>query len=96
MPGAAPPAGGQEGPERDDAGEDDKVICVPLKDPNWNTFTQLDDMPQQLQDEISHFFAIYKTLEKKDVTVEGWRPLEDAWASIEDGRERWAATHPPA
>jgi inorganic pyrophosphatase len=81
---------------RDDAGEDDKVICVPLKDPNWNTFTQLDDMPQQLQDEISHFFAIYKTLEKKDVTVEGWRPLEDAWASIEDGRARWAATRPGA
>jgi len=74
---------------RDDAGIDDKVICVPLKDPNWNMHNELHDLPQQMQDEISHFFAIYKTLEKKDVMVEGWFPLDDALETIEDGRQRW-------
>src|SRR5207245_4507696 len=36
----------------DEKGEDDKVICVPLKDPNWNEHERLEDLPQQLQDVI--------------------------------------------
>ena len=30
---------------RDDKGVDDKVLCVPLNDPNWNTMESLDDLP---------------------------------------------------
>ncbi|MDX6648702.1 MAG: inorganic pyrophosphatase [Solirubrobacteraceae bacterium] len=74
---------------RDEKGIDDKVICVPLQDPNWNSFERLEDLPAQLCDEISHFFAVYKTLEQKDVEVEGWFPREDAVAVIEESRRRW-------
>ena len=74
---------------QDEKGVDDKVICVPLKDPNWNEHERLEDLPQQLQDEISHFFAHYKTLEQKDVTVDGWYSREDALAEIEESRERY-------
>jgi inorganic pyrophosphatase len=74
---------------RDEKGIDDKVICVPLQDPNWNSFERLEDLPAQLCDEISHFFAVYKTLEQKDVAVEGWFPREEAVAVIEDSRRRW-------
>jgi inorganic pyrophosphatase len=74
---------------RDEKGIDDKVICVPLQDPNWNSFERLEDLPEQLCDEISHFFSVYKTLEQKDVSVEGWFPREDAVAVIEDSRRRW-------
>ena len=74
---------------RDEKGVDDKVICVPLKDPNWNECETLDDLPQQLQDEISHFFGVYKTLEQKDVTVDGWYPREDALVEIEASRRRY-------
>jgi inorganic pyrophosphatase len=52
----------------------------------------LEDLPQQLQDEISHFFAVYKTLEQKDVTVDGWYSREDAVAEIEESRERYRQT----
>src|ERR671910_699876 len=48
---------------RDDKGIDDKIICVPHQDPNWNSVERLEDLPEQLRDEISHFFAVYKTLE---------------------------------
>src|SRR5437868_9076142 len=56
---------------RDEKGIDDKVICVPLKDPNWNEYERLEDLPQQLQEEISHFFAVHKTLEQQNATVDG-------------------------
>jgi inorganic pyrophosphatase len=48
---------------RDDKGVDDKVLCVPLQDPNWNGIEPLEDLSLQLRDEISHFSSIYKTPE---------------------------------
>ena len=35
-----------------------------------------------------HFFSIYKDLEQKKVTVDGWYSREDAWKEIEASRER--------
>ena len=74
---------------RDDKGIDDKVICVPLQDPNWNRCETLEDLPEQLRDEISHFFEVYKTLEDKEVEVYGWFSREDAISVIDDSRQRW-------
>jgi len=73
----------------DEGGVDDKVICVPLDDPNWNEYEHHDDLPEQLRHEISHFFEVYKTLEQKGVRVDGWYPREDAVSAIEAGRKRW-------
>ena len=74
---------------RDDKGQDDKVLCVPCQDPNWNTYQTLDDIPIQLRDEISHFFGMYKEPEGKVVKVDGWFPREEALAEIDRSRERW-------
>jgi inorganic pyrophosphatase len=71
---------------RDEKGEDDKIVCVPNHDPGWNHAETLADIPEQLQREITHFFSIYKQLEGKEVTVDGWRSREEALAVIEDGR----------
>ncbi len=71
---------------RDEKGEDDKIVCVPLKDPGWNHAETLDDVPQPLQREITHFFSIYKELEGKAVEVDGWRSREEALEVIEDGK----------
>jgi inorganic pyrophosphatase len=71
---------------RDEKGEDDKVVCVPTHDPGWNTAQTLDDIPEQLQREITHFFSVYKQLEGKTVQVDGWRPLEEAIEVLDDGR----------
>ena len=72
----------------DDKGIDDKVLCVPLHDPTWNTLEELDDLSGQLRDEIAHFFSVYKDLEQKKVTVDGWYSREDAWKEIDASRER--------
>ncbi len=74
---------------RDDKGIDDKIICVPHQDPNWNFAERMEDLPEQLRDEVSHFFAVYKTLEHKEVAVDGWYPREDALAVIDAAQRRW-------
>lgn len=74
---------------RDEKGPDEKILCVPLHDPAWNTHERLEDVPAQLRDEIAHFFDVYKDLEPgKDTVVEGWCPLEDAVREIENARGR--------
>ncbi len=77
----------------DDKGIDDKILCVPLTDPGWNSLEKLEDLPNQLRDEIAHFFSIYKDLERKKVSVDGWYSREDAWKEIEASRERFRDGH---
>ena len=79
----------------DDKGIDDKIICVPLQDPNWNHADRLEDLPAQLRDEISHFFSVYKTLEDKTVEVDGWYSREDAMGVIEAARQRFSQQDSP-
>jgi inorganic pyrophosphatase len=52
----------------------------------------LDDIPQQLRDEISHFYGMYKEPEGKVVKVDGWFSREDGLRVIEEARERWRAS----
>jgi inorganic pyrophosphatase len=73
---------------RDDKGIDDKIICVPLHDPYWNKHETFEDLPLLLRAEIEQFFSIYKDLEGKEVTTEGWRSLEEATREIAAARER--------
>lgn len=75
---------------QDDKGIDDKVLCVPLQDPSWNKLERLDDLPDQLRDEIAHFFSVYKDLEQKKVTVDGWYPREVAIEEIDAARKRFS------
>jgi inorganic pyrophosphatase len=73
----------------DDQGIDDKILAVPLTDPGWNTLQSLDEVPDQLQNEIAHFFTVYKQLENKKVEIDGWYPCEDALKVIDASRERY-------
>jgi inorganic pyrophosphatase len=72
----------------DEKGIDDKIICVPLHDPYWNGNEVLEDLPLLLRQEIEQFFSIYKDLEGKQVTIDGWRSVEEAEAEIEAARKR--------
>ncbi|MFT3862876.1 MAG: inorganic diphosphatase [Solirubrobacterales bacterium] len=76
---------------RDEKGADDKVICVPTRDPRWSHMKDLADVPGQLQAEIEHFFNIYKNLEDKPVATDGWHSLADAERTIEEARRRQEA-----
>lgn len=53
-----------------DGGEMDyKIIAIPFKDPTWNIYKEIEDLPPHIMDEISHFFRVYKQLEGKQTTV---------------------------
>jgi inorganic pyrophosphatase len=75
----------------DEAGIDDKIVCVPVSDPGWNNVTCLEDLPEQLKLEIPHFFSVYKDLEHKEVRVGGWKSREEAEATIAAARQRQIA-----
>lgn len=74
---------------RDEKGPDEKILCVPLRDPLWNYINELKDVPPHLLKEIGHFFEIYKDLEEKKTGVEGWAGRESAEKVIAESRARF-------
>ena len=62
----------------DEKGPDEKIICVPVSDPIWNSLNDLGDMNPHQVKEIEHFFQVYKDLEKKKVDVGGWGNAQEA------------------
>ena len=76
---------------RDEAGEDDKVLCVPMGDPTWGRLEDIEDIRDSLLDEIAHFFDVYKDLEHgKETTVIGWHGRAYADEVVADGRRAFA------
>jgi inorganic pyrophosphatase len=72
----------------DEKGPDEKVICVPLKDPAWSRVSDVHDIPPELRNEIEHFFAVYKDLEEKKVETGGFGNRSDAEEIVAQARAR--------
>lgn len=62
----------------DDNKNDDKIIAIPFKDPNWNSYHNIEELPSHLAQEIEHFFQVYKMLEHKETTGITVLPKSDA------------------
>jgi inorganic pyrophosphatase len=73
---------------RDEKGSDEKILCVPLRDPMWSHVKQMDDLLPTLRAEIEHFFAVYKDLEGKETSTHGFGDREAALKVIEAARHR--------
>lgn len=53
-----------------DGGEDDeKIICVPTGDPDYDDYTDVSELPKHVLAEVKHFFSVYKDLENKKTDV---------------------------
>jgi inorganic pyrophosphatase len=63
---------------RDEKGPDEKILCVPLKDPMWSHVRELGDVNPNLLNEIEHFFAVYKDLEGHKVGIDGFGDRAEA------------------
>jgi inorganic pyrophosphatase len=67
----------------DEAGGDDKVMCVPAEDVRMTFMRDLDDIPEYWRLEIQHFFEVYKDLEPgKSVEGASWVGREEAEQEI--------------
>jgi inorganic pyrophosphatase len=74
---------------RDEAGGDDKILCIPAGDPRKNHITDLEDVNEFDRLEIQHFFETYKDLEPgKSVEGAHWAGREAAVRCIEEALER--------
>ncbi|MAD53871.1 MULTISPECIES: inorganic diphosphatase [unclassified Idiomarina] len=75
----------------DESGEDAKVIAVPVSKltKEYDHVQDIDDLPELLRAQITHFFERYKELEKgKWVKVEGWGDAAAAKEEIESSYKR--------
>jgi inorganic pyrophosphatase len=72
----------------DEAGPDQKVICVPLKDPMWSTVRDIHDIPAAFREEIEHFFQVYKDLEDKKTETRGFGNRAEALEILAEARKR--------
>ena len=67
----------------DEAGEDDKIMCVPAHDPRKLNMQDIIDMPEFERLEIQHFFETYKDLEPgKSVEGATWGNCAEAEAEV--------------
>jgi inorganic pyrophosphatase len=74
---------------QDEAGGDAKILCVPPTEPRWKGVEDLRDLPEELLEEIKHFFDVYKALEPgKSSTTMGFEGRKAAWREIEASRRR--------
>ena len=72
---------------RDQKGHDAKVLALPTFD--IREWTDIDQVPGDLRNEIEHFFSIYKDLDPDKFShVEGWSGRARAETEIEDARRR--------
>jgi inorganic pyrophosphatase len=73
----------------DEAGGDDKVLCVPVSDPRLEHLRDINHLPKFDRLEIEHFFQVYKELEPgKSVEGANWVGRDDAEAEVRASFER--------
>lgn len=53
----------------DNGRNDEKIIAIPFNDPTYNKYTNIDQLPSHVFDEMRHFFSVYKNLENKTTAV---------------------------
>ena len=74
----------------DEAGGDDKVLCVPAGDVRKDPMRDLEDIPEFERMEIQHFFEVYKDLEPgKSVEGADWVGRTEAEAEVEKSYKRF-------
>ena len=74
---------------RDEAGGDDKILCIPAGDPRKTHITELEHINEFDRLEIQHFFETYKDLEPgKSVEGAHWAGRDEAERVVNEAIER--------
>ena len=62
----------------DNGSPDDKIIAIPFKDPTYNSYQDISQLPIHIFNEMSHFFSVYKQLEGKTTAIDEIKGRKDA------------------
>ncbi|MGN0633522.1 MAG: inorganic diphosphatase [Oscillospiraceae bacterium] len=62
----------------DNGAADEKIICIPVADPSYNSYHDIADLPGHIFDEMGHFFKVYKQLEHKDTVIDDVKGPDEA------------------
>ena len=77
----------------DNGRNDAKIIAIPFGDPTYNQYTEIDQLPGHIFDEMRHFFQVYKNLENKDTVVDETGTREEAMDIIRHSIEQYRMNH---
>ena len=75
----------------DNGKNDEKIIAIPFNDPNYNIYTDIEQLPKHVFEEMSHFFSVYKQLENKHTSVDVAADRKEAIKIIKNSMESYKA-----
>ncbi len=78
----------------DNGKADEKIIAVPFSDPMYNSYRSIFALPRHTYDEMTHFFSVYKTLEKKQTVVDEVQDRDTAVGVIAAAIENYRRLFP--
>ena len=73
----------------DNGRRDEKIIAIPTGDPTYNHYTDIDQLPGHVFEEMRHFFSVYKSLEDKETAVNEVSDRTVAVEVIKESLERY-------
>lgn len=78
----------------DNEERDQKIIAVPTRNPRYEQIHTVDQVFSHVRREIEHFFSIYKELEGRITSMQGWGGPREARRTITECRQRFAESYP--
>jgi inorganic pyrophosphatase len=74
----------------DEKGKDEKMLAILDKDPRYQHYSNLDDIPEHKLNQIKEFFDTYKNLEpNKWVNVENWEDYDKTIELLKTSHEKY-------
>ncbi len=73
----------------DNGSNDEKIIAIPFNDPTYNHYTDINQLPEHIFNEMKHFFTVYKNLENKETAVNEVMGREEAIKVINAAMENY-------
>jgi inorganic pyrophosphatase len=73
----------------DNGRNDEKIIAIPVNDPTYNHYTDIDQLPCHIFDEMRHFLSVYKSLENKSTAVDEVRHRDEAVRIIKEAIDNY-------
>jgi inorganic pyrophosphatase len=78
----------------DDKGYDPKIVCVAVRDPRLENVRSISDLTEYVLAEVHNFFEVYQTLERREVTIDGWADTEETYALLSSAMSAATDTSP--